>query len=265
MGLDRIPKKDLALPQFIVTNLNTFSNEPFKIEGEEAKHILFSRRLKKGQNIRLADGKGNVLIAEIVETDKSSLLVKPVKGPFFKDDLIPVSILLSITKSERFDFSISKLSEIGIKEIFPVFTKRSLLTNREESRLKHKFVRWNKLSLESLKQSRGFKATKIFFPRDLKDALNELKKDEFHEKLILYEEEDKEDLSFLRPFKDRSYLVAVGPEGGFDDEDLELFKNNGFKPIKLAERILRSETAAIFIASLISHFYKIGKASKQYG
>ncbi len=256
MGLDRISKEELKLPQFITTTSKILSNKTIEIEGEEAKHILLSRRIKKGQNIRLADGQGNVLIGKIVKATKKGLEVEPVNGPFFKDDLIPVSILLSITKSERFELAISKLSEIGVKEIFPVFTKRSLLSSKESMRLKHKFLRWNRLSLESLKQSRGFKATQIFFPKDLNDVLKETSKDKFSEKLILWEEEDRADLSFLRPFKDCSYLIAIGPEGGFHNKDLALFEKYGFKSVKIGQRILRSETAAIFIASVISHFYE---------
>ena len=252
MGPHGIPKRLLSLPQFLVNGNQIKKGGQILVKGPEARHIIGSRRLKKGDELRLCDGEGNFLFGRIMDVKKDGVLVDSFLGPLFFDDRKDLIFILSIIKSERFDIAISKLSEIGVRAIFPVFTERTLLRDRDEKRLLSKHKRWKRLGLEALKQSRGFYATAIHFPCPLKEALEGLSGDSI--RIVVHEKKEGGILKNLKDIKKGPLFIAIGPEGGFSEGDLELFKYYGFLRTGLSSRVLRSETAAIYVASFFSEY-----------
>ncbi len=252
MGPNGIPKRLLSLPQFLVNGRQIKKGGQILVKGPEARHIVGSRRLKKGDELRLCDGEGNFLFGRIIDVKNEGVLVDSFLGPLFFDDRKDLIFILSIIKSERFDIAISKLSEIGVRAIIPVFTERTLLRDRNEKRLLSKHKRWKRLSLEALKQSKGFFATAIHFPCPLKEALKGIPVDSI--RIVVHEKEEGGILENIKGVKKGPLFIAIGPEGGFSEGDLELFKHYGFLRTGLSSRVLRSETAAIYVASFFSEY-----------
>ena len=246
MGFTEIPEEYLKLPQFIHQGpVNCLEGE-FLLDSAESLHLTGSRRMIPGQLLRIADGSGHVMVAEFVAKDKKRAIMRKIAGPWFKDDTVPVTMLVAPLKKDRFDLAISKLSEIGVSRVVPFITQRVRAKNfvhNFEKRLK----RWSRLALEALKQSRGFKATEIATPIEVENVET---LEVSGPKMFAWEGLCGTGSTLLSENRFPK-VVAIGPEGGFTAEEVLFLKEKGFKAFGLGNRILRSETAAIFTASIL--------------
>ncbi len=258
MDTNGVSTRLLGLPQFIVSADIFVVSGSVVLEGREAAHLLGPRRLKQGQKVRLADGTGRVAVARIVNVSKNRVGLEVVEYLGQKDDLIPCTIFLAPIRRERFEMAILKLSEIGVSAIRPIITERSIRYDGEN--LKKRLSRWQTLSLEALKQSRGFKATMIESPVTLEEAVSEVEDSCF--KIALFSEKRGGGPSPFFMDEDLFPLVvAVGPEGGFSPGEKDFLTSRGFRAAGLGRRILRSETAAIYMASLLGEIHQRGPFS----
>ncbi len=255
MGIAGDARRFIGLPQFVVERGLLTSSGQVMLEGAEAAHLSISRRLRKGQVVRLADGSGRVVVARIERISRAGVYLDVIHELGERDDLIPCVFLLSIFKRDRFELSVAKLAEIGIAAIQPVLSRRSMVSGKEPDRLKKRARRWQKICIEGLKQSRGFKATRVYPPLGLADATERLGNTACRVALLAGERGrgllDK--LSGIEEIF--PCAVAVGPEGGFDPEEKRLLASMGFVAGGLGSRILRSETAAVYSAALLSEMF----------
>ncbi len=247
----------MEAPEFIVAP-ETLENEGLiHLSSRERYHMVRVRRLETGCLVRLVDGTGNIAVARIKRiTGKQVILEKtgPLKS---EDDLVPLKVILAIIKGERMDAAVARLSEIGVSQIQPVITSRTVV-RLSNTKLNRRWQRWQALSLHCLKQCRGIKATRILRPLEISEAVSAA----FNCAAKLFLCEEHRTIKLSRVLEPERILfpmaIAVGPEGGFDPEERRFFLENGFKPAGLGSRILRSETAAIFGAAVISEFFRTG-------
>jgi 16S rRNA (uracil1498-N3)-methyltransferase len=137
----------------------------------------------------------------------------------------------------KFDFLVEKTTELGVREIIPLATERTIPAHA-------KVERWHNLALAAMKQSgRSFlPVVRPVMPFDEFLAL----RDRFDRRVIAHEQHlPTSVVGSVRVSRNSSVLIAVGPEGGFSDEELAAALENDFLPLYLGERRLRSETAAI--------------------
>ncbi len=253
-----VSKKEVKAPAFIVSPQSLKDDKIIRIKSSEHYHMTRVRRLGPGSPVRLVDGLGNLAHALIREVREQEVILEK-NGPVeSRDDLLPLEVFLSIIKGERMDLAISKLSEIGISQIQPVIASRTV-TRLSGTKLEKKWQRWQSLSLHSLKQCRGIKATKILRPLDLKEVLSG--SIECASKVVLLEDSSQDNLLKVLKRKKRPFplTIAIGPEGGFSPEEKRLFIKSGFQSAGLGCRILRSETAAIFSASVAAELFRSGE------
>ncbi len=254
MGASGVSKETLGLPQFLVTPEEFVTTGSLSLTGQEANHLAGSRRLKPGQMVRVADGTGRVVVARIVQVERTKvgLAVEEYLGQ--KDDLVPCTVLLSLFRIERFELALSKLFEMGIARVQPVIAKRSLSAGVRPEKFQRRLERWRRLALEALKQSRGFKASSIGPVLPLKDAASQI---DAGLKLALFAQGRGRGFLQLLERETSSFpcCIVIGPEGGFAQEEKEFLKDRGFLEAGLGSRILRSETAAIYAASNICEVY----------
>jgi 16S rRNA (uracil1498-N3)-methyltransferase len=244
-------------PEFIVAPKTLKNEGRIHLSSQERYHMVQVKRLEPGRLVRLVDGMGNIVHARIKRiTAKQVILEKtgPLKS---EDDLVPLKVILAIIKGERMDMAVSRLSEIGVSQIQPVTTRRTVV-RLPETKLNKRWQRWQALSLHSLKQCRGVKATRILRPLEISEVLSMSLKCAV--KIFLCEEHRAIKLSKIFEIKQVFFpmAIAVGPEGGFDPGERQLLLDNGFQPAGIGPRILRSETAAIFGAAVISEFFRTG-------
>jgi 16S rRNA (uracil1498-N3)-methyltransferase len=151
-----------------------------------------------------------------------------------------ISMVLAIFKFDRFEWAIEKCTELGVAKIFPIIARR---TDAHLAQAAQKRVeRWRRIALESSQQSRRNSPPDIVDPMKLLEVVSL----SFTTKVLLAENEKKSSLRDLLSHEIELPLVlAVGPEGGWSDEEVKLFETNGWRSASLGDTILRAETAAI--------------------
>jgi len=215
------------------------------IEGEEFAHLTHVMRKKVGDEIRVVDGKGTAFDVRL-----ESINMKIAAGTILathsnhNEPHVSLTIGVGILKNpSKFDFLVEKITELGVKEIIPLRTERTIPSHA-------KIDRWQKLALAAMKQSgRSFLpcVREMIF---LDELINEA--NPYNLKLIAHEKvEDSSKLKDLISSKTASAIALIGPEGGFTDDEVEACIHSGFKPICFGSRRLRTETAAIVAASMI--------------
>jgi len=152
---------------------------------------------------------------------------------------VQVSLLLAIFKFDRMEWAIEKCTELGAARMIPVIARR---TDTHLASASHKRVdRWRRIALQASEQSRRATPPEISDPTKLREALAipaELK-------VVLSEAEDQSHFRDIRPNTRGEVLLAIGPEGGWTEDELELFRSYGWTSVSLGPTILRAETAAI--------------------
>ncbi|MEW6616041.1 MAG: 16S rRNA (uracil(1498)-N(3))-methyltransferase [Thermodesulfobacteriota bacterium] len=223
------------------------------IVGEDVKHISRVLRLGVGDKVVLFDDAGWEYHARIKESSSRELRVYVFKK-FLPRRESPIEIILGqgLPKPPKMDLIVQKGTELGISEILPFNSDRSVPKLTYDKSLK-KVERWRKIALEATKQcGRNFPPF-IAFPVDFSEILSKDLKDTF--KLILWEEEEAIGLKAvldLNPDANK-FFVLVGPEGGFSSSEIRKAREAGFNVANMGIRILRSETASISILSVIQH------------
>lgn len=219
---------------FIDKKLNV--NENVELRNDIIYHL--TKVLRSTNTVfRLADTEGNIFLCEL---DGNNAFVKE-KLEENNELNVDVTVILSLYKQDKFELTLQKLTELGVKRIVPYNAYRSVV---KETKAEKKLDRYKKILTEAAEQSH-----RNFVP-EIVSAINikEVEKYKSELNLIAYE---KEDASNTSSFKAKSITFVIGPEGGFDLDELDKFKKIGFKSISLGKRILRAETAAMFLASAI--------------
>ena len=227
-------------------------NGMLKIEGDEVKHIRKVLRLKTGDGIVVFDGLGKELEGTIVEERLSSVVIR-IQNIFSseRDSPLGVTLAQSLLKGEKMDYLIQKATELGVKEIIPFFSSRSVPFLEKSRRLK-RHHRWEKIAVEASKQCGRGVVPKIESLQDYSDMLQMASTEDL--RLILWEREGIKLKEVLERSKEkRKIFFIIGPEGGFNQLEVDEAKKAGFTPVTLGRRILRAETASLCFLSILQY------------
>jgi 16S rRNA (uracil1498-N3)-methyltransferase len=227
-------------------------NGMLKIEGDEVKHIRKVLRLKTGDGIVVFDGLGKELEGTIVEEGLSSVVIR-IQNIFSSERGSPLEVTLaqSLLKGEKMDYLIQKATELGVKEIIPFFSSRSV-PFLEKSRRPRRHHRWEKIAVEASKQCGRGVVPKIESLQDYSDMLQMASTEDL--RLIPWEKEGIKLKEVLERSKEkRKIFFIIGPEGGFNQLEVDEAKKAGFTPVTLGRRILRAETASLCLLSILQY------------
>lgn len=227
-------------------------NGMLKIEGDEVKHIRKVLRLKTGDGIVVFDGLGKELEGTIVEERLSSVVIR-IQNIFSseRDSPLEVTLAQSLLKGEKMDYLIQKATELGVKEIIPFFSSRSV-PSLEKSRGLKRHHRWEKIAVEASKQSGRGVVPKIESLQDYSDMLQMASTEDL--RFIFWEREGIKLKEVLERSKEkRKIFFVIGPEGGFNQLEVDEAKKTGFTPVTLGRRILRAETASLCFLSILQY------------
>jgi 16S rRNA (uracil1498-N3)-methyltransferase len=211
----------------------------------DSRHALRSLRLRPGDQVSLADGKGAVaegrLVEEadgkaVVEVGEARRVVRP--GPV-------VSIALSPPKGDRLAWAVQKLAELGVDETILIRTEHSVRAWQED-RAGQAVVRLEAVAREAAMQARRPFLMEVRPPVPLEEALNTA-----GAPLVALWEGASEPLSACLPEEAGGIRVVVGPEGGFSEREVATIRRGGAALASLGPGILRTETAAIVGAALV--------------
>ena len=227
---------------------NNRENNYLILKESDLHHIKKVMRMKINDEIECVFNK-KLYICKI--TDINSNKVEIVEELLNNNELnIEYTIAISLVKEQKFDLIIQKITELGVSKIIPLKTERSIvkLDNKKESK---KIVRWQEICKEASEQSKRNIIPEITEIKTIK----ELNNDNYDLKMF-GSTTNKDNLvnNYLQGNKKYARMIfVIGPEGGFSPkEEEELIKKN-YIPVSLGSRILRVETAAIFIASIINY------------
>jgi 16S rRNA (uracil1498-N3)-methyltransferase len=208
------------------------------LTGQNAAHLARVLRARVGQEYEIAAG-GVVRLGKItfiqddrVEFELGSEIVTAAKAS--------ITLLIAIFKFDRFEWAIEKATELGVARIVPVIARRtdSHLAQAAVKRVE----RWRRIAHEASQQSRRVSPPEIDEPIKLKDALAS----QPGLKILLAESEDQRTLrSLLEGAQPEAITLAVGPEGGWTEEELQQFAKMKWVSASLGSMILRAETAVM--------------------
>lgn len=232
----------------------------YVITGADHNHIKNVLRMKVGDTILIsANGKSNLCEIEIIDNDE---IVAPIIEEDYQNTELPLQIHLfqGLPKSDKMELIIQKAVELGVYSITPIEMKRCIV-KLDDKKKKSKQTRWQAISESAAKQSKRNTIPEINEIISYKAALNAVK--ELDLLLVPYENEDgilstKEALAKLKEAK--SVGIIIGPEGGFDDAEIEAAKDAGGRIISLGKRILRTETAAITAVGMCMLYTEMSEA-----
>jgi len=164
---------------------------------------------------------------------------------------VQLTLLLAIFKFDRMEWAIEKCTELGVARIIPLIARRSD-AHLASASLK-RVERWRRIALQASEQSRRAAPPEISDPAKLRDALAIPAK----LRLLLSEAEDQFHLRDIQPAPVGEVLLATGSEGGWTEDELELFRAHGWMSVSLGPTILRAETAAVAATAItISAFVR---------
>ncbi len=228
------------------------------IKGTEARHIYKVLRMKPGDIILLMDNKGNRYKSTIkkIAKDIVEVFIEDIYLPI-KQSPIKIILCISLIRAKSMDLIIQKTSELGVDIIQPFYSERTII-NISKDKIKSKIKHWKEVAKSAAKQSGRVVPANILKPLNLKDMINAWGFYKKALKLLLWERESILSIKdILIKTKDAKEIIGIiGPEGGFTQKEIEIFKNLGFYTISMGKRILRAETAAITFVAIVQ--YELG-------
>ena len=240
------------MPRFFVKS-NQIKQDNIEILGEDIKHIKNVLRKNIGDKIEICDSEsGKSYNCEITQLYDNSILTHIIEEYPEISSPIQVDIFQGLPKSDKMELIIQKSVELGVNKIIPVSMKRCVvkLDNKESVK---KIARWQKISESAAKQCGRNNIPEISNVITLKD----IDVSQYDVLIVCYENEKvntlKAELAKINTDSKIKIGVVIGPEGGLDEQEVELLKNNGAKIVTLGNRILRTETVALNILSILMY------------
>ncbi|MGM0841989.1 MAG: 16S rRNA (uracil(1498)-N(3))-methyltransferase [Bacillota bacterium] len=230
-------------------------NDPITITGDDYHHIVRVMRMKEDDEVYAVFKDQASAIARIETISSDSVELSIVKWETTTKELpIKVTIASGLPKGDKLELIFQKGTELGATQFIPFNADRSIV-KWDDKKAKKKVERWEKIVKEAAEQSHRLLVPDVSAPISLKQLIEA----KFDYKLIAYEEEaragEKGNLSKVLSTIEhgQSVLVVFGPEGGLTEKEVEMCKNEGFIPCGLGPRILRTETAPLYVLSAISY------------
>ena len=238
-------------------NENQKQNDRYFINGTDFNHIKNVLRMNIGETFLVSEN-GMSSLCEIESFETDTVIVKIIEENY-NDTSLPIKIYLfqGLPKGDKMELIIQKCVELGVHEIVPVQMSRSVV-KIEEKKKKSKRDRWQAISESAAKQSKCNKIPEISEILTYKQALEKAK--DLDLLLVPYESKNgmEDTKTALNEIKSgMSVGILIGPEGGFDDTEIESLEQIGAKTVSLGKRILRTETASITALSMLMLYAEI--------
>lgn len=223
------------------------------ISGGDVNHVKNVLRLEVGDWIVACDGNGTDYVSRIqsICSDEVVASIEKVQ-PTGTELPVRITLFQGMPKKDKLELIIQKAVELGACEIVPVMTKRTVVKLSEEKKINKRLERWQSIAYAAAKQcDRGIIPT-VHKPVSYEEAL--AMADQLDYNVIPYElqtgmEEARKIVD--QACKQRSLGIFIGPEGGFEPEEVERAMTRNIHPMTLGKRILRTETAGMALLSIL--------------
>ncbi|MGB8452044.1 MAG: 16S rRNA (uracil(1498)-N(3))-methyltransferase [Anaerocolumna sp.] len=233
--------------------LSQIGEKDIKITGSDVNHIKNVLRMKPGEKIIICNGQGKDFYC-IIKNETDGQIEAEILKVCHTDTELEGKLYLfqGIPKKDKMELIIQKAVELGVYEIIPVITKRTVVKLEDKKKELKKIERWQAIAASAAKQSNRGIIPKVVDTMPFKEALIYAGKIDC--RIIPYENAGGIALtkSIINKIDSNSNVgIFIGPEGGFEEPEVKLAVEAGFTPITLGRRILRTETAGLAILSMI--------------
>jgi len=237
-----------------------WKDDKILIKGDDQHHITRVMRLNVSDQIICVHPSSYVAICKITNINESYVEAM-IEQDLHEDKELPVSITIAqgLPKGEKLDFVLQKGTELGAAAFIPFQADRSVV-KWDHKKFSKKKQRFTKIIKEASEQSHRNKQPMITSFMTLPELIEESKR--YDKKIFPYEEEAKgSDHQLFGDVvngikKGDKVLVCIGPEGGFSQKEVDMLKENDFLPVRLGPRILRTETAALYVLASVSYHFE---------
>ncbi len=240
----------------IVLDRKVSIGKEFLIKGPPLEALCFQGG-RVGTLVTLTDLEGNDFrgrVTRLCKTEGSIFIFSAFSSP--TESSLEIILLQALPEKERMELIIQKTTELGVSTVLPFQSEKSISLREREAK-QRKAHRWQHIAIKAVQQSRRAKVPYVGECRPLEKVLGDLGEDGL--KILLWEKEGENLKSVLRQHPNRKMCVMVGPEGGFTKGEVHWARKKGFIPVKLGQRILRTETAAIVLVGILQ--YELGDLS----
>ena len=220
---------------------------------KQSHHLKNVLRLKVGEKILLFDGAGHEVTATITVCDKTNVrfeLVGEVEA-VDRENNKSAFIAQGLCQSSRMDYVIQKSVELGAEVIAPIITERCQIQHSKNSYLEKKLERWKLIAEHASQQCGRNKLAKIMFPQRFDEFVKTIKQNDSIN--LILNPTSKKRLVEIDLSSNKTVVFLIGPEAGFSDSEELLAKKSGFESVKLGKRILRTETVAVSLLSILNY------------
>jgi 16S rRNA (uracil1498-N3)-methyltransferase len=235
----------MPLPFFYKEDINLTTTEVV-LDEAASKHIVLVLRMQNGEQFQLTNGKGSLFTAEIIDDNRKKCSVTILQKSEIGNPKPKISIAISLLKNPtRFEWFLEKATEIGVTEIIPLICERTEKTA-------FKFERMQSILVSAMLQSQQCWLPVLHEP--VKYANMQMGKYANVEKYIAHCEDGniKQPLTNKLINKSTNILILIGPEGDFTAKEIEWALQHNFLPVTLGETRLRTETAGVVAATLLT-------------
>lgn len=234
----------MKLPFFYIERYDP-SSSLIALNEETSKHAVQVLRMKQGEQLNLTDGKGNLLTAQITDADKRNCIVKVLSTVYNASSMKKVCVAISLVKNaSRFEWFLEKAAEIGVSEIIPLICER---TERQHFR----YERMKGIMVSAMLQSQQTWLPVLQEPKQFADLVI-WKMDDAKKMIAHCNESDKQSITEYTVSGVEKFQILIGPEGDFTPTEIQLAIDNHFQPVALGDTRLRTETAGMVAATLLS-------------
>ncbi len=238
--------------QHFFVDASQVSENGIRIEGSDVNHMKNVLRMRIGEELTVSDGEGCEYLCTVREFEEDQVLLQ-ISEVHASDAELPSKIYLfqGLPKQEKMELIVQKCVELGIFAIVPVSMKRCVVKLDAKKGVK-KVERWNSIAASAAKQSGRGVVPEVMPVMSYREALKMAK--DLDVVLVPYEcaegmAHTKELIQAVKP--GQSVGIFIGPEGGFDLEEIEQAKEMGGQIVTLGKRILRTETAGLALLSVL--------------
>lgn len=233
---------------------SSITDSAVRLEGDDVKHITKVLRLGIGDRISVCDGEGTDYICAVSETGKDFVEADIIeKMPNTNESNIQITLYQGLPKGDKMDYIIQKSVELGVNTIVPVAMKRTVVKLKNAS---PKEQRWQRIAEEAAKQSMRGIIPSVESAVSFDDMVGAFREDTLY--ILPYENESHTRLKHVLA-DNRKYTkigIIIGPEGGFEEDEVAKASQSGAHAVTLGPRILRCETAPV--AAVAAVMYELG-------
>lgn len=228
------------------------------VDGEEAHHIIDVMRLKPSDEVVAFDGSGREYAGIISKTGSRSVTIRIVRTLEARPSTSArITLVQAVPKKSRMDYIVEKATELGVFRIAPVMTARTI-PDWDEAKRSLSEKRWRKIAVEASKQCGRADIPSVSGIMDIPGFLQE--DNRFDLAMIATLDGGEGGVETvkraLEGFSGKDIAIAIGPEGDFTPEEVEMCRKSGFRAVTLGRRVLKSDTAGL--AALAMMEYALG-------